>query len=387
MEMEKKLKILFTGNSLGGGGAERVLAIISSELAQKGHQITIICGTSDKEYPVNKAVRKIYFGDYVSYKSYNSHIAQIYGWLKNVIQIFKLYSKKIDEIRPDVVVSFTRVGWISLIPLCLFKKKPLIFSEHTTFNLTKEKKSFKNSIRRFFLRFSDAVTILTKYDEDYLGNKLPQKVVIPNPLTFSPITENEYEQSFPLRKNILACGRVLNWKIKGFDNLIKAYGAIADKYPGWDLDIAGWGRQEDFDYLYSIADKYNVRSRIHFLGFCSNVQELMKEHSIFVLSSRIEGFPMVLTEAMCMGCVPVCFDVITGPREIITEGIDGLLVENQNIEALSKAIEIAINDESLRFNYGRNAIDNIKRLEPSVICKKWEDMFQNVINKRMSNHN
>lgn len=379
--MEKELKILFTANSLGGGGAERVLSIISSELAQKGHQITIICGTRDKEYPINKAVRKIYFKDYVSYKNYNNRFAKIYGWLKNVIQIFKLYSKKIDEIRPDVVVSFTRVGWISLIPLCKYKRIPLIFSEHLTFHLIKEKKNIKDKIQKHFLKYADAVTILTKYDEKYLGSKLPQKVVMYNPLTFTPLTSDDYLGSFSGRKNIIACGRVVDWVHKGFDNLIKSYALIADKYPDWDLDIAGWGRPEDYDYLKSIADEYNIGIRIHFLGFCTNIQELLKEHSIFVLSSRIEGFPMILTEAMSMGCVPVSYDVVTGPREIITDGSDGIIVENQNISALAEGMERLINDKKLRQEYGLRAIENIKRLSPSIICEEWEKLFQKVLNK------
>lgn len=380
--MDLKYNILFTSNSLGGGGAERVLAIIASELAKRGHQITIICGAREKEYPVSERIRKIYFGDYVTYKSYKSRLAQIFGWVKNTRQAYQLYKKTIENIHPDVVVSFTRVGWMSLIPLCKKKKVPLIFSEHLTFQLIKEKKNIVDSIQKHFLKYADAVTILTKYDENYLGDKLPNKVVMYNPLTYSPITKEEYKKTFEERKNLLACGRVVDWVHKGFDNLIRAYGPIAEKYPDWDLDIAGFGRQEDYDYLNSIADEYHVRNRIHFLGFCSNMQEIMKRHSIFVLSSRIEGFPMVLTEAMCMGCVPVCYDVITGPSEIITAGEDGVLVENQNIEALTKSIEKVIKDKNLRLNYGRNAIENIKRLNPSVICVEWEKLFQKVLNNK-----
>ncbi len=380
--MDRKLNILFTGNSLGGGGAERVLALIASELSKKGHTVTIICGAREKEYPIADGIKKIYFNEFVSNKSYSNRICKIYGWLKNVKQIYRLYKNKIKELNPDVVISFTRVGWIQLIPLCKSARIPLIFSEHTTFNLISDRKSVTDSIQKKFLHYADAVIILTKYDEIYLGQKLPNKVVIYNPITFTPIEKEEYLLTFEKRKNILACGRVHEWGVKGFDNLIHSYALIAKKYTDWDLDIAGFGKQEDYEYLNDIADEYNIRHRIHFLGFCSNIQEIMKKHSIFVLSSRNEGFPMVLTEAMCMGMASVCYDVVTGPSEIISNGIDGIIVENQNITALAEGMEKLIKDRELRMSLGLNAINNIKRLSPSLICEKWETLFQKVIKQK-----
>jgi glycosyltransferase involved in cell wall biosynthesis len=379
--MDKNLNVLISGNSLGGGGAERVMAVIANELARKGHNVHIICITRDSEYYTEDSVNKIYIDKLINLKNSNNSILSLPYFIRNEYQIYKLYKKAIKEVKPDVVVSFTRAGWWELLYLCR-KKIPLVFSEHTTFCLTKERKSLRDSVQKRFLKYGDAVTVLTKYDYDYLGGQLPNKVVMYNPLSFEPLNELEYRSTYEKRKNLFACGRVGDWHTKGFDNLIKSFGMIASKHLGWDLDIAGWGKKEDEDYLYSIADKYNIRNRIHFLGFRNDVEELMKTHSILIMSSRSEGFPMSLTEAMSMGCPPVSFDIVTGPREIINNGIDGIIVENQNCEALALGMERMIVDEEFRKEAGLNAIRNIKRFSAEYICTQWENLFYNLLEQR-----
>ena len=175
------------------------------------------------------------------------------------------------------------------------------------------------------------------YDKAYMARKLLNTIVIPNPLSFPPMNEMEYEQTYDSRNNILACGRLNAYKVKGFDTLIQCFALIAPKYPKWNLDIAGTGSDADFERLRRMALDYGVGDRVNLIGFHSDIADVMKRHSIFALTSRSEGFGMVITEAMAMGCACASFD-LTGPGEIIIDGIDGFLVENQNVKEFARVL-------------------------------------------------
>ena len=129
------------------------------------------------------------------------------------------------------------------------------------------------------------------------------------------------------------------------------------------------------------ANELNIIDSIVFLGFCQNLNEKLKKSSIFVLSSRYEGFPMVLIEAMSQGCACVSFDCVSGPKEIIKDGIDGILVEDQNMLQMEKEICRLIEDDKLRKLLAENAVRNIQRLSIQNISDKWLDLVNNIIDK------
>lgn len=386
------MKIVIVCAKLSGGGAERVGAVLASGLAERGHEVTITYIKRGNEYELSPKVKRYELNRFLPDTVNGSLLTRTWYKLQKRVAWFKIIKNVLQDERPDVVVSIMRYFSVPLLLYC-YGKVPLVFSEHTNFNdkiKSNYRWNWKNpamSIRpriyRFdrnhLIKYADAVTLLTNYDKVYVGDKLKNKIVLPNPLTFEPIGKEEYEELFSNRKNILSCGRVSDWKIKGFDNLIKAFSLIADKYPEWDLDIAGAGEKEDFDFMNSIVKEYGVEGRVHFLGFRKDIKELMKNHSIYVLSSRHEGLPMSLTEAMANGMASVAFDCISGPNEIIVDSIDGLLVENQNNEQLANGLSTLIESQDLRYQLGRNAIVNIKRFSIDRIVNKWEELFDKVI--------
>ncbi len=253
-------------------------------------------------------------------------------------------------------------------------KIPVIASEHTNFQKTRMS-TWKKALRLFMLRFADRVAILTQSDFDYLGRKLPGKIVMPNPLSY-PIYEKDI---MPRKKNILAAGSVSRWYIKGFDDLIGIWSEIAPLYPEWTLDIAGGGKEADFDYLRNIAATNGIEDRVNFMGFVGNIDDVMRQSSIFALSSRHEGFPMALVEATSQGCACVSYDCKTGPCEMIVNEKSGLLVPDRNKEEFKQALIRLIENEELRKKLSQAGRREVKRFAPDIIADRWEELFKEVV--------
>lgn len=359
------MKVLFFINSLAGGGAERVLVNLSEGLIKDGHEVTAAVKDGAVAYQLNSEL-KVMFADRVQH-FWPSALLPVANYLHR----YNITRAVINDTKPDVIIA----SWGSdlLYVLMLHGDIPIVSSEHNTFDRHHKPMEY---VDRFWLnRFFDKVVVLTKYDKAFMARKLKNTLVIANPLSFHPLTETEYEQSFHERRNILACGRLNAYHTKGFDTLIRCFASIADRHPGWDLDIAGTGSEKDVQRLESLAKEKGVEARVHLIGFHSDIADVMKRHSIFALSSRSEGFGMVVTEAMAMGCACISFD-LTGPGEIIVDGIDGVLVEDQNEDAFAVALSKLMDDDKTRISMGRRAIEDVNRFSAEKITAKWEKMFK-----------
>ncbi|MBD0778097.1 glycosyltransferase family 4 protein [Maribacter sp. ANRC-HE7] len=360
------MRLLFFISSLNGGGAERVMATLCNQLATSNDEIHL---ATDTKIPfAYKLESCINLHDL--YPSEEGSPTP----LQNRIKILKRIQKISKEVHPDIIISFMYEMNSFVLIATLGMKIPVIASEHNTLH---RRHTFSEYIMRFWIsRLARKLIILTHHDYDFLGTKLPSKVVIHNPLSF-PI----YNGQTSRKKNILAVGSLDRWKHKGFDNLIRVWGKIAANYPEWTLEIAGKGSQNNFDYLFELCVKNNVETRINFIGFQPNIDRVLRETSIFVLSSRFEGLPMVLIEAMSQGCGCISFDCISGPREIIVNDESGLLVENQNLKELENAIIRLINDEQLRLELSAKALKHVKKFLPDNIVRQWREIFKEVIKK------
>lgn len=359
------MRLLFFISSLNGGGAERVMANLCNELAGSKDEIHLATYIKTPfAYTLNSTI--VVHDLYPSGKGGSNPI-------QNRIKILRRVKKISNEVRPDIIISFMHQMNAFVLVATVGMKIPVIASEHTTFD---KHHTFPEYIMRFWInRLAKKITILTQYDYDFLGASLPAKVVIPNPLSF-PI----YKEHTPRKNNILAVGSLDRWKIKGFDNLIGVWGAIAQHYPDWTLDIAGTGSKSSIDYLSDLCKKNNVRDRVNFIGFQPNIDRIMREASIFTLSSRFEGFGMVLAEAMSQGCACISFDCISGPREIIVHGQSGILVENQNLKELEKAIVTLINNKTLRLELSAKAVKDVEKFLPEKITEQWREVFHELLN-------
>ena len=200
---------------------------------------------------------------------------------------------------------------------------------------------------------------------------------MPNPNTFESISEEEYKDGFSYRKNILACGRLDIWRVKGFDLAIQVFSILSNDHPDVELDIVGGGSEASIRQLEKIAEQLGVKERVHLLGRRDDVKELMRTHKLFVLSSRTEGFPMVLTEAMSQGMPCVAFERLAS--SIINDTIDGYLVSNENVIEMSETVSMLLSDDALRYQIGLMATKNVIRFSPENIAIRWEKMFSQLI--------
>jgi GalNAc-alpha-(1->4)-GalNAc-alpha-(1->3)-diNAcBac-PP-undecaprenol alpha-1,4-N-acetyl-D-galactosaminyltransferase len=360
------MKLLFFISSMRGGGAERVMAVLTDELAKRGHEITLVVMSSyPSYYKLNKDVKLIQFDNRVN----NS----LFGKIKYKLKSYFFIRQKIKKINPDVVISFMLSLNVMVLISSLFLKTPTIVSEHSTFDI---KYSLKKRFKRFYLnKLADRVTVLTFHDYNFIGTRLKNKIVMPNPLSFVPLAKYNEDR----KKNIIAAGSIDRFHGKGFDSLIKIWGKIANKYPEWKLLIAGGGNDENIRKLRELANEYNVNSQFELLGQVKDLDKKLRESSIFVLSSRYEGLPMVLLEAMSQGCTCISYDCKTGPREIISNNINGILVEDQNIDDMTLALSDLIENEDKRERLATEAIKSVDRFSVKNIADKWERLFADLV--------
>ena len=243
-----------------------------------------------------------------------------------------------------------------------------ISTEHNSFERPENAEHKLNWFRKYLQnQLYDHVTVLTQADKDVIGNSLKHVTVLPNPLALEPA------QFVPTKgKIVLAVGRKDDWHCKGFDVLIKAWSLIVPDAKEWKLLIVGGSTCGGQAYLKRLCQEYGVVDCVDFHDYQSNIQQYYQQASIFVLSSRYEGFGLVLIEAMSQGCACVACDYKGRQSEIVTNGVDGVTCEPDNVEALANAIRLLIVNEERRVQLQSNAIKRAADFSLDNIMDRWE---------------
>lgn len=215
----------------------------------------------------------------------------------------------------------------------------------------------------------DALVVLTEHDRREYGEALPGRpptVRIPNAVP--QLAQSSVDERKPV---VLAAGRL--GPQKGFDRLIEAFAQVAPGHPDWTVRICGRGPARD--RLQRQILECGLAERVILMGAVQNLEAQMAEASLFVLSSRFEGLPMAMLEAMSMGLPVASFDCPTGPGEVLEHGRDGLLVPNGDIDALAAAITGLIEDPEARRRLGAAATAKAATYSMSVIGPQWEELL------------
>ena len=227
---------------------------------------------------------------------------------------------------------------------------------------------------RVSIKHYDRIVLLSEEDRKRNWSNNPKAIRMPNPLTVS-----SYSRSPLTSKKAIAVGRLCYQK--HFDALIKAWRIVANKHPEWTLEIWG-GNGSLFNELNDLIIKLDLSKNVFLKGETPNISEKMAESSMIISTSIFEGMPLVLLEALSAGLPIITFNYKYGADEIVTEGENGYIVAEDDLETLAERIGRLIKDEDLRRRMGENAYLSSKRFLPEVIASRWMDLFQSLRNEK-----
>jgi glycosyltransferase involved in cell wall biosynthesis len=298
-------------------------------------------------------------------------------YIRKQLQYKKKLKKLLYELRPDITVSMLRreIIFLPYLQDGSVKLGEYHWSRTNIYNtFSGEMNILKKIISVLWrkqliaaLKRLDKFIVLT-YEDAKQWPEIKNTIVIHNPLSFWPEAISPCSS-----KEVIAAGRYVPQK--GFDLLIDAWKRVAAIHPEWSLRIYGAGVKKA---LQAQIEREGLAASCFLEGAVPDLENKFLQSSIFVLSSRFEGFALVLMEAMCCGVPPVSFDCPCGPREIIRDGIDGLLVEPGNVLSLASKICYLIDNESIRKDMGRMARKNVQRFNIENIGRQWQGLFESL---------
>ena len=350
------MKIFLCVHHLADGGAERVASLWAEGFARYGHEVHIVICEGD-------VPNDYYLPERVITHSFFIHGNYFVRYARLVLKLYTLLKKE----KPDLAIGVLFPWVMCLLLVAKPLGIPIINTEHNAFETPKTlPMSLRLKIEKFFLnKFYDGVTVLTQADKDIAIRYFKNVFILPNPLAFSQIIEKNHSKNV-----ILAVGRLYDWKLKGFDVLIKAWGRIAPDYPEWSLRIAGRGKDKDLQELSEIVHSMGVEKQMEFVGFRKDILELYKEAEIYVMSSRCEGFGMSLIEAMSQGCACIACDYHGRQKEIINENA-GVICPTDDVAAMACCIRELIDDKNLRESIQKRAIKRSHYYDLDKTMTRW----------------
>jgi GalNAc-alpha-(1->4)-GalNAc-alpha-(1->3)-diNAcBac-PP-undecaprenol alpha-1,4-N-acetyl-D-galactosaminyltransferase len=351
-------------HALSGGGAERVFCSLANHWAESGRDVTAITlDTAQNDvFHLDPRVRRIGLG---MMQPSRTAWQQVSNTLKRVRGL----RRAIRESGASRVVSFTDKMNVLTLLACWGGPWQVVIAERSDPRHQSLGPLWEWLRRRTYPRCCGWVVqteSVARYARTLAG--LRPVIVIPNAVT-SPAAAIPPPEQRPTR--IVGMGRLS--PEKGFDVLVRAFARIAPWYPDWTLRILGAGPQRE--QLEDLADSLGVRDNVHWAGWVDWPESALLESSVFVLPSRYEGFPNALLEAMACGLSCVASACESGPAEIIRDGVDGLLVPPDNVDALADALRQLVSDEAKRARLGRRAVEVTSRFSPEAFFARWDEVL------------
>lgn len=358
--------VVFVISSLRMGGAEKMLTLLANHLASSGREVVIMTLESQDAvpaFPLSGVVEVERLG--LAGKS-DGFFAALVGNFRRIRGLRKAIARR----DPEVVISFMEQTNVLCVMAC-GRRFPVICCERTNPAMFSIGRVW-SALRRLVYPFAAAVAFQTERAASALPWTRGNAVVIPNPV-FVP-RDGDCD-GCPEGPFVVCLGRLV--PEKGFDLFLSAFATAIRSRPDWRAMILGDGPQRM--ELEALAQELGVRDKVHFAGAVEQVGGPLRRAEIFVLSSRFEGFPSALCEAMACGTAAISFDCPYGPREIIRDGVDGLLVPPGDVEQLAASLGRLMDDEEGRKAMGTAATNVKDRFPMTAVMGLWDALMTRVV--------
>ncbi|MFA6335909.1 MAG: glycosyltransferase family 4 protein [Bacteroidales bacterium] len=365
------------------GGADRVIVDKASYLAEKfGYEVFILTANQSGKpffFPLSEKVKFIDLG--VNFNEQYGHSFFVRGFI--YLKLLRLYKSKLSYLLKELKADFTLttisrdIDFLlsikdgskkiaeSHVPKQFVRNLHLMQRRNLLYRIAG--KIWTKRLEKAAAKF-DAFVVLTQQDAES-WSKIRSCTVIPNPLPFFPERASDCKG-----KQIISVGRL--YEEKGYDKLVKAWSLISNKHKEWKIYIYGVGEMKDF--LTGLIREKGVSDSLFLMDPVNNIVEKYLESSFYVMSSRFEGFGMVLIEAMACGLPVISFDCPVGPSNIIIDNEDGFLVDEGNIRQFAEKMSFLIENEDIRVKMGQKARENIRRYDQDIIMLKWDELFRSL---------
>lgn len=382
-ETVKKLKIVYITPALYlAGGVERVLSIKANYFAEHfGYDITIILTDGKGKpfaYPLSDKIKVINLDINFEELWACGFLKKIFVYLRKQRQYKRKLTAELMRIRPDITDSLLRreINFITTIKDGSKKIGELHVNRANYRNFeANETNWLKELFAKFWMRNLiahlkrlDKFVVLTEEDKA-AWTELNNVVAIHNPVSFKPASVSPLTE-----KRVIAVGRYVYQK--GFDLLLRAWKMVEQRCPDWRLDIFGDGDRGPYEQIARELGIDTCRCRLN--PPTNQIQKEYLDSSVFAVSSRFEGLSMALLEAAACGLPIVSFACPCGPRDLITDGVDGLLVEKENVDALADSLVKVMKSSEIRQSMGIAIQKKSELFKIEYLAEQWKTLFESL---------
>ena len=354
-------------SDLGPGGAQRVLTSLAGAWSARGddvHLLPLHGGPDQDFYAIAPTV-------HVQHLALPVGSTGAVGKLWRNVGRVRALRRALRALQPDVVVSFIDQSNVVALLASVGTGMPVIVSERTDPRQSQSGRMWSLLTRLTYPLARSLVVQTSEIAAHYADWRLRSVATIPNPVYPPPVPDGA-DRSGLRTPYVLAVSRLSHEK--GIDLLLAAFADVAPRFPEWSLVIAGSGPERQT--LEAQALELGISGRCDFLGEVGDVASVMKDASVFVLPSRTEGFPNALCEAMACGIASIATDYPSGPRHIVRDGVDGVLVPTENADDLAQAMSAPMANPATRRRLGDAARAITDRFSVSRVLALWEDVLR-----------